>query len=165
MMERVRAFELHGKRRQVRLEVNTWEAIDLIARAANLKWATLATKWAESDPDTAQENLTAVIRAGVMKAMLEIQKGEGIATATATATKTPGILIVDWRCKAACGSFLLNVESAAKLAKTLDDARLTAGADALESWATRFMPSEDEKEDDRRAERKAERAAEDQMEE
>src|SRR5665647_2052200 len=91
MIEKIRDFELDGKRRQIRLDTSTWEAIDLAAKTLEVKWAALARRWAENDPKDAEENLTAVIRAGAMRAMLALQQGGGIATATAAATTTPGI--------------------------------------------------------------------------
>lgn len=125
MNEKMRTFELDGKKRGVRLDAHTWEALDLLASQSGSKWAALARQWAETDPEEAKDNLTAVIRAGVMAGMLAaLQKG-GTATATATATKTPGAVRVDWTCGATTGSFLLDAQATDDLIKALESARPT----------------------------------------
>lgn len=156
MNEKMRTFEMGDKKRGVRLDTSTWEAIDLIAKTLEVKWAALARRWAENDPEDAEDNLTAVIRAGAMRALLALQQGGNIATATAVATTVPGILRIDWTSDAARGEFQLDAKSAENLAKTLEIARITAAADALEAWGKRCGPSEEEKEGRRREERVAE---------
>lgn len=126
MNEKMRTFELDGKKRGVRLDTHTWQAVDQLATQAGSKWAALARQWAENDPKDAEENLTAVIRTGAMAGMLALQQNGGIATATATATKTPGILRIDWASQAARGDFLLDAKSAENLARTLEMAQVQA---------------------------------------
>lgn len=151
MNEKMRTFELDGKKRGVRLDTQTWEALDLLASQSGSKWAALARKWAETDPEEAKDNLTAVIRAGVMAGMLALHEAGNIATATATATRAPGIISIDWSCTPASGYFLLDTKGAENLAKSLESARLTALADVLEA----SMPSEEDRLD-REAERREE---------
>lgn len=123
MNEKMRTFELDGKKRGVRLDAHTWEAIDLLASQSGSKWAALARQWAEIDPEEAKDNLTAVIRAGVMAGILAaLQKG-GAATATATATKAHGAVRVDWTCGATTGGFLLDAQATDDLIKALESAR------------------------------------------
>lgn len=164
MIEKIRAFELDGKRRQVRLDTRTWEAVDHLATQAGFKWAALARLWVRNNPEDAEDNLTAVIRAGAMEGMLALQKAGNLATATATATRAPGIISIDWTCGPASGYFLLDTKAAANLVKSLESALLTALADVLEA----SMPSEEDRqdrEDERREEIQRERRQEELAEE
>jgi len=160
MIEKIRAFELDGKRRQVRLDTRTWEAIDHLATQAGIKWAALARQWAQNAPKDAEDNLTAVIRAGAMSGMLALQEAGNIATATATATRAPGIISIDWTCAPASGYFLLDTKAAENLAKSLESAQLTALADVLEA----SMPSKEDRQD-RESERREETQREHRQEE
>lgn len=63
--EKMRAFELDGKRRGIKLDPATWAAIDWLAEQQGVKWAELARRWAELGLhrlDTKGDNLTGIIR-------------------------------------------------------------------------------------------------------
>jgi predicted DNA-binding ribbon-helix-helix protein len=165
MNEKMRTFfELDGKKRGVRLDAHAWETIDLLATRAGCKWSTLARQWAQNAPKDAEDNLTAVIRAGAMAGMLALQRAGNIATATATTTQALDIISIDWTCGPASGYFLLDTKAAANLSKSLESALTIALADVLEA----SMPSEEDRqdrEDERREEVQRERRAEEMAEE
>lgn len=69
--EKTRDFELEGKRRGVRLDVKTWDAIDWLAARAGVKWPELVQSWVTDDPEAAKVNLTGAIRAGVLADLME----------------------------------------------------------------------------------------------
>lgn len=124
MNEKMRTFEMGDKKRGVRLDGPTWAAIDLLAAQAGVKWAELARQWAASDPEDAESNLTAVIRAGATADLLARQLRPERATATAEATKTPGTIRIDWATRASAGNFLLDAAASEKLARTLEIAQV-----------------------------------------
>lgn len=70
MNEKMRTFNLENKKKGVRLDAQTWQAIDWLATQAGAKWAELARQWVADAPQQAQDNLTAAIRSGAMAAML-----------------------------------------------------------------------------------------------
>jgi predicted DNA-binding ribbon-helix-helix protein len=148
MEEKIRAFDLDGNRRQIRLDTKTWAVIDMLAKESGLKWPKLAVMWASKNPEDAKENLTAVIRSGAMSGLLALKQGGEIAQATAAATTTPGIIRVDWVGAAARGCFMLDSKEAEHLSQTLESARMMAAADELEACGE----SEEDREDRNRRE-------------
>jgi predicted DNA-binding ribbon-helix-helix protein len=70
MMEtRMRAIELNGHRKGIRLDVETWAAIDWIAKNQKRKWAVWAREKINDGED--YDNLTAVIRTAAMDEILK----------------------------------------------------------------------------------------------
>jgi predicted DNA-binding ribbon-helix-helix protein len=67
--EKMRAFEFDGKRRGIRLDDATWQAVDWLAAQQGVKWAELAREWA-GNASGSDDNLTRVIRAAAMNAMV-----------------------------------------------------------------------------------------------
>lgn len=67
--EKMRAFEFEGKRRGVRLDDGTWQAIDWLADQSGVKWAELARNWVTNATND-DGNLTRVIRSAVMNELL-----------------------------------------------------------------------------------------------
>lgn len=65
--EKMRAFDLEGKRRGIKLDGGTWQTIDWLASERGVKWAELAREWAGESTD---ENLTRVIRAAAINEFL-----------------------------------------------------------------------------------------------
>lgn len=160
MEEKIRAFDLDGTRRQIRLDTCTWEVIDLLAKMERVKWAELARKWAQENPTDAKGNLTATVRAGAMTVMLKLQtqhvEAAATATATAAAATKPGTVRIDWATAATHGAFFLNPDATDYFLKTLQVAQRTALIALLEATG----PSEEDREYQRMDEREAERKAE-----
>lgn len=68
----MRAFEFEGKRRGIRLDAGTWQAVDWLAGQRGVSWSILAHEWATlgtNGPET-DGNLTRVIRTSAMQALL-----------------------------------------------------------------------------------------------
>lgn len=65
--EKMRTFELGGKRKGVRLDDGTWRALDWLADNRGQKWPELVREWAALADD---DNLTRVVRSAVMDALL-----------------------------------------------------------------------------------------------
>lgn len=124
MEEKMRTFELDGKKRGIRLDAYTWQAVDRLAANAGVKWAVLARQWADADPKGVEENLTSAIRAGVMAGMLAPQKANATATANARATTTPGIIRIDWKTEIAHGDFQLNEKEIKNLINSIEYAKV-----------------------------------------
>jgi predicted DNA-binding ribbon-helix-helix protein len=165
MDEKIRAFELNGNRRQIRLDTCTWDVIDLLAKREQIKWAELARHWVQESPTDAKENLTATVRAGAMAFMLKLQmqhdEAASTAVATATAATKPGSIRIDWATTATNGAFFLDSEATNHLLQALKNAQLTTLANLLEATG----PSEQDREYQRMYEEEAARKAELKMEE
>lgn len=76
--EKMRTFEFGGKKRGVRLDQATWQAVDWLSEQRGMKWAALAHEWAmladHSKQITGKEggdNLTGVIRTYAMHELLK----------------------------------------------------------------------------------------------
>lgn len=70
---RMRAFEIDGHRTGIRLDLDTWAAIDWIAANQGRKWAAWAREKISNEDD--YTNLTAVIRsAAVREILVELKK-------------------------------------------------------------------------------------------
>lgn len=124
MNEKMRTFEIDGKKRGVRLDAQTWEAVDWLADQTGKKWAELARRWVSDDPQDAEINLTAVIRSGITAELLARELRPHCATATAEVTNSPSMIRVDWVTGASKGNFLLDAPAAEKLARTLEIAQV-----------------------------------------
>lgn len=68
MNEKMRAFELNGKRRGIRLDDATWCAIDWLAAKRDVKWPILAREWVAEGAD--DESLTRTIRNAAINALM-----------------------------------------------------------------------------------------------
>jgi predicted DNA-binding ribbon-helix-helix protein len=68
--EKMRAFEFMGRRRAIRLDEGTWQAVDWLAAQRGVKWAELAREWVANDDSGADENLTRAVRGAAMDALL-----------------------------------------------------------------------------------------------
>lgn len=75
--EKMRTFEFDGKKRGIRLDGATWQAIDWLAEQRGVKWSALAHEWAtmaghakQVGNDSGGENLTGVIRSHAMQELL-----------------------------------------------------------------------------------------------
>ena len=72
--EKMRTFEFDGKKRGIRLDDGTWQAIDWLADQRGVKWSVLAQEWATlaiQGEFEKGDNLTGVIRSAVMNALLQ----------------------------------------------------------------------------------------------
>lgn len=72
--EKMRAFEFDGKRRGIRLDEGTWQAVDWLAKQRGVKWQALANEWvvlATGGKREKGDNLTGIVRTAVMGALLE----------------------------------------------------------------------------------------------
>jgi predicted DNA-binding ribbon-helix-helix protein len=71
--EKMKSFEFEGKRRGIRLDAGTWQAIDWLAEQRGVKWSVLAREWASrgTDGPNRGENLTRVIRSAAVQALMK----------------------------------------------------------------------------------------------
>ena len=67
--EKMRSFELEGRRRGIRLDEATWLTIDWLATQRGVKWAELAREWA-GQSNSSDENLTRTIRSAATNELL-----------------------------------------------------------------------------------------------
>lgn len=67
--EKMRSFDLEGRRRGIRLDEATWQAIDWLAAQRGVKWAELARAWAGQSA-ASDENLTRAIRSAATHELL-----------------------------------------------------------------------------------------------
>lgn len=70
--ETMRAFDFEGKRRGIRLDEGTWQAIDWLAEQRGVKWAELAREWATLGKHAidSDKNMTRIIRSSAVQALL-----------------------------------------------------------------------------------------------
>lgn len=71
--ESMRAFEFEGRRRGIRLDEGTWQAIDWLAEQRGVKWAELAREWVTlgAHGPEKDDNLTRIIRSATMQCLLQ----------------------------------------------------------------------------------------------
>lgn len=71
--EKMRTFEFDGRRRGVRLDEGTWQAVDWLAAQRGIKWSELAREWvtlATHGQMQQGDNLTGIIRSAAMQCLL-----------------------------------------------------------------------------------------------